>query len=149
LTGRVAVMDRYAVCQYASIRAHGVRGRAERLARFAYGLFPAPDVTFLLRVEPGIAYQRIELRGTDHESLEFLAKSAAAYRSLPEYGTFVTVDASGTPDDVTRAIRAYLASHPGLPTIPPARVVPAAQPAPAVLSAPPGPAPTVGTQARP
>jgi dTMP kinase len=124
LTGRLAVMDRYAVCQYASIRAHGGRRTAERLARLAYRTFPAPDVTFLLRVEPAIAYQRIEMRGTDHESLEFLAKAAAAYRSLPEYGTFVIVDAGGTPDDVTRAIQAYLASDPALPADPPRPAVP-------------------------
>ena len=124
LTGRVAVMDRYAVCQYASIRAHGGRRAAERLARVAYGVFPAPAVTFLLAVEPGTAYQRIEVRGTDHESLEFLAGAAAAYRGLPEHDTFVTVDAGGTPDSVTAAIRAHLAGDPALPRLTPV-VVPA------------------------
>jgi thymidylate kinase len=116
LTGRIAVMDRYAACQYASIRAHGGRPRTERLARLAYGLFPPPDVTFLLAVEPGTAYRRIEARGTDHESLDYLAAAAAAYGDLPERGTFVTIDAGGTPDEVTRAIHAHL----GLP-VPPAR----------------------------
>ena len=120
----VSVMDRYAVCQYASIRAHGGRRAAERLARVAYGVFPAPDVTFLLAVEPGTAYQRIEVRGTDHESLEFLAGAAAAYRGLPEHDTFVTVDAGGTPDSVTAAIRAHLAGDPALPRLTPV-VVPA------------------------
>jgi dTMP kinase len=115
LGGRVAVMDRYAVCQYASIRAHGgtggtrsTGGRGERLARFAYGLFPPPDVTFFLAVDPGEAYRRIELRGTDHETVDFLATATAAYRSLPEFDTFVVIDANGTPDEVTALIQERL-----------------------------------------
>lgn len=114
--GRVAVMDRYSVCQYASIRAHHPRRRQgwERLARLAYRVFPEPDVTFLLRVEPIEAYRRIERRGTDHESLEFLAAADAAYRSLPEHGGLVVIDANAGPDEVQRAIRGWLAEW--LPT---------------------------------
>lgn len=108
LGGRVAVMDRYAVCQYASIRAHGGTGSGERLARLAYALFPAPDVTFFLAVDPGEAYRRIELRGTDHETVDFLATATAAYRSLPEFSRFVVIDANGTPDEVTARIHAHL-----------------------------------------
>lgn len=106
--GRVAVMDRYSFCQYASIRVHGGR-RWEWLARALYRVFPAPDVTFLLDTDPMVAYVRIEARGTDHESLDFLASSAAAYRSLPEFGKFVVIDANLTPDEVTAAILAHLA----------------------------------------
>ncbi|GAB3152213.1 dTMP kinase [Micromonospora sonneratiae] len=108
-SGRVAVMDRYSVCQYASIRAHG-GGRWEPLARLVYRIFPQPDVTFFLAVEPAEAYRRIDLRGTDHESMEFLTAADSAYRSLPECGTFVVIDANGTPDEVTRAIRDGLRS---------------------------------------
>ncbi|GAA4706961.1 dTMP kinase [Phytohabitans rumicis] len=108
LRGRVAVMDRYAVCQYASIRAHDGSRAAERLARLAYGLFPRPDVTFFLAVDPGAAYRRIELRGEDHESVDFLATADAAYRSLPEFGAFVVVDANGTLDEVTARIQERL-----------------------------------------
>jgi thymidylate kinase len=111
--GRVAVMDRYAVCQYASIRAHGGRapevpGPGERLARLAYRVFPAPDITFLLAVDPGQAYQRIEARGTDHEDIGYLAAAQRSYEALPEHSHFVVIDASGTLDEVTRAIVAYL-----------------------------------------
>lgn len=109
LTGRTAVMDRYAVCQYASIRAHG-GGRGERLARLAYRLFPSPQVTFLLTVDPGEAYRRIERRGTDHEPIGYLAAADAAYRALPEFPTFVLIDANRSPDEVTRQIRAHLAA---------------------------------------
>ncbi|HET9516660.1 MAG TPA: thymidylate kinase [Actinoplanes sp.] len=111
----VAVMDRYAVCQYASLRAHvsdptrAGRGFAERLARFAYGVFPEPDVTFVLAVDPRLAYERIEARGYDHESVAYLSAAAAAYRSLPEYQTFVVIDADRPADEVTAAIGAHLA----------------------------------------
>ena len=108
VTGEIAIMDRYAVCQYASLRAHGARPAAERRARLAYRLFPRPDVTFLLAVDPEVAYERIEARGYDHEELPFLYAAGAAYRSLPEYADFVVIDANGTPDEVAAAIRARL-----------------------------------------
>jgi thymidylate kinase len=115
LSGRVAVMDRYAVCQYASIRAHGGRGSGERLARLAYRVFPPPDVTFLLAIRPGEAYRRIEARGTDHESIDYLAAAAAAYRALPEWPCFVVIDAGRPPADVARQIVAHLGTGRPLP----------------------------------
>lgn len=108
LRGRIAVMDRYAVCQYASIRAHGGRGPGEKLARLAYRVFPSPDVTFLLSVPPGVAYQRIEARGTDHEDLRYLDAAHQAYRALPECSTFVVIDAGRSLDEVTRSVLAHL-----------------------------------------
>lgn len=113
LRGRVAVMDRYAVCQYASIRAHAGSRVAEWLARRAYALFPRPDVTFFLAVDPVEAVRRIDLRAEDHESEGFLATSDAAYRSLPEFGSFVIIDASGTPDEVAAQIDEHLATLAG------------------------------------
>lgn len=116
VTGRTAVMDRYAACQYASIRAHGGQ-RWERLARAGYRVFPAPQVTFLLTVDPAEAYRRIERRGTDRESMGWLTAAATAYRTLPEYAGFVVVDANGSPEDVSRRIRAHLIEWlPGEPT---------------------------------
>ena len=88
-------MDRYSACQYASIRAHGGQ-RWERLARAGYRLFPTPQVTFLLAVDPAEAYRRIERRGTDHETMGWLTAADTAYRALPEYPSFVVVDA-GSP----------------------------------------------------
>ncbi|MBQ1071674.1 thymidylate kinase [Micromonospora sp. C31] len=107
-TGRVAVMDRYSACQYASIRAHGGQ-RWERLARAGYRLFPRPQVTFLLTVDPAEAYRRIEQRGTDHESMCYLTAADAAYRTLPEHPTFVVVDAGRPPAEVSRQIQAHMA----------------------------------------
>lgn len=116
VTREITVMDRYAVCQYASLRARGARPSAERRARLAYRSFPRPDVTFLLAVDPAVAYDRIEARGYDHEEMAYLTAAADAYRSLPEYPGFVVIDANGTPEEVGAAIRAHL------PTAVPARV---------------------------
>lgn len=117
LRGEVAVMDRYAVCQYASIRAHRGGQLAERLARVAYAIFPRPDVTFLLDVRPGEAYRRIELRGTDHETVDYLTAATAAYRSLPEHAGFTVIDANGAPDNVNRQIHAHLHRDQGVPDV--------------------------------
>jgi len=108
VTGEIAVMDRYSFCQYASLRARHAAPAAERRARLAYRLFPPPDVTFLLATDPQVAHDRIETRGYDHESTDYLTAAADAYRSLPEYPGFVVIDANGTPDEVAAAIRARL-----------------------------------------
>jgi dTMP kinase len=110
-TGEVTVMDRYAVCQYASLRARNATPAAERRARLAYRLFPRPDITFLLTVEPAVAYDRIESRGYDHEEMSYLHAATAAYRSLPEYPDFVVIDANRTPAEVTESLRAALEAH--------------------------------------
>jgi dTMP kinase len=114
VTGEISVMDRYAVCQYASIRAHAKNprperlNRAERRARLAYRVFPSPDVTFLLAVDPAVAYDRIERRGYDHEEMSYLHAATAAYEALPEHAGFVVVDANGTPEQVQQALLAHL-----------------------------------------
>lgn len=108
ITGGTVVMDRYAVCQYASLRARGAKPAAERRARLAYRLFPRPDVTFLLDVSPEVAHARIEARGYDSESMDYLRAARAAYHSLPEFAGFVVIDADGTPDEVAAAIHAEL-----------------------------------------
>lgn len=106
----IAVMDRYAACQFASLRARGAGPAAERRARLAYRLFPRPDVTFLLAVDPAVARERIDRRGTDRESIEYLTAADRAYRSLPEAAGFVVIDANGSPEQVHAAIRAGLAA---------------------------------------
>jgi dTMP kinase len=122
--GDIAVMDRYAACQYASIRARGRRATAgERTARLAYRLLPAPDVTFFLSVRPAVAYHRVEERGYDHETIEYLAAADAAYRSLPEYAGVVVIDANGTPDEVNAKIHAHLGLRPVVTPVPRQRPV--------------------------
>lgn len=108
VTGEVAVMDRYAVCQYASLRARGARPSAERRARLAYRLFPAPDMTIFLDVRPELAHARIKSRGYDSETMDYLLAAGAAYRSLPEFPDFLVVDANGSADEVAARIRAVV-----------------------------------------
>lgn len=108
LTGRVGVMDRYAVCQYASVRTHGGGRWWESLIRAAYRLFPAPQITFMLAVSPDEAHRRIERRATDSESHDYLKAADAAYRSLPEWQSFIVIDGNRPPDVVFKAIREYL-----------------------------------------
>jgi dTMP kinase len=114
VTREIAIMDRYAVCQFASIRAHAKTprpdrlNRAERRARLAYRVFPQPDVTFLLAVDPAVAYDRIEQRGYDHEEMDYLRAATAAYQALPEHAGFVVIDANGTPEQVRQALLAHL-----------------------------------------
>ncbi|RSM54058.1 thymidylate kinase [Actinoplanes sp. ATCC 53533] len=131
VTREVAIMDRYAVCQFASIRAHAKTprperlNRAERRARLAYRVFPQPDVTFLLAVDPAVAYDRIEQRGYDHEEMDYLRAATAAYQALPEHAGFVVIDANGTPEQVRQALLAHLGAF-----------VPAAVPKPRVPAGP-------------
>lgn len=99
-TGEIAVMDRYAFCQYASLRVHARTRLSERFARLAYRLFPEPDITFLLVVDPEVAYERIERRGYDHEEMSYLRAAAASYESLPERPRFVVIDGNGSPEQV-------------------------------------------------
>ena len=121
----IAVMDRYSWCQYASIRAHAsmaatifspdAPSRRERRARRLYGLFREPDLTVFLAVPPGRAWTRVEERGTDHEDLGYLAAADAAYRSLPEAGRFVVIDADRDQASVQRDLRLAVADRLGLP----------------------------------
>jgi dTMP kinase len=143
VTGEISIMDRYAVCQYASIRAHAKTprperlNRAERRARRAYRVFPAPDVTFLLAVDPAVAYDRIERRGYDHEEMSYLHAATAAYEALPEHAGFVVIDANGTPEQVQQALlshlRAWTPAAAGAPTVVPASRVPAGSRRPGAL----------------
>ncbi|MDT3444343.1 thymidylate kinase [Pseudofrankia sp. BMG5.37] len=122
LARRVAVMDRYAYCQYAIMRARGdsarregdegdeAGGRAERLVRALYSVFPRPDVTFYLAVPADEAARRVEARGRDLEDPAYLAAFDAAYRSLPEFPTFTEIDASVGVDPVAAALRDHLAT---------------------------------------
>lgn len=121
---RIAVMDRYSWCQYASVRTHcRMAGRTrderkrtgrERWARQWYSVFPDPDLTIFLAVRPGRAYARVETRGTDHEDLDYLAAADAAYRSLPEFASFQVIDANGDHAEVQYAMRTVVAARLGI-----------------------------------
>ncbi|NUT32921.1 MAG: deoxynucleoside kinase [Hamadaea sp.] len=113
VTGEVAVMDRFAYCQYAMMRARGHRG--ERAVRTLYAVFGRPDLTCFFDVSPAQAQQRVEQRGRDSEELDYLAALDAAYRSLPEYREWTIVDAAGSEDEVETELGRIVAARLGLP----------------------------------
>lgn len=99
--GRIAVCDRWTYCQHAVMAARG-----SRMGELYAGI-PAPDLVLFLAVDPRIAQQRVDQRGKDRESLEYLTAYDAAYRSLPEFDMFTQIDANGSPADVlARALAA-------------------------------------------
>ncbi|MGR6320884.1 thymidylate kinase [Micromonospora soli] len=102
LTGRVAVLDRWTWCQEVIMAARGDRGR--RTVRAAYRIFPRPAVVCFLATSPEVAQRRVADRGIDTEELAHLRALDAAYRALPEYGSFVVLDGDGGPDEVATAL---------------------------------------------
>ncbi|WP_117210755.1 dTMP kinase [Allorhizocola rhizosphaerae] len=100
---RTAVMDRYAYCQYAMIRARGYRG--ERFARLCYSVFPKPDLVCFITTPPEVAKARIDARGYDTEDLQYLYELDSGYRSLPEFKEFEVVDADATPEVAAARVR--------------------------------------------
>jgi dTMP kinase len=118
---RVAVMDRYAYCQYALVRTRagttteiGNDGEssptaaptaAERRIRRCYRGFPRPDAVFYLALPAELAAERVRSRGRDVEDPRYLAAFDAAYRTLPEFATFTVIDASAEPETVLAAVR--------------------------------------------
>jgi dTMP kinase len=102
-TGGVAVMDRYAVCQYAVMRARGDGGEPRVRAKFRR--FPQPDIVVFFAVPPADAVERVALRGKDREELAHLVAYDAAYRALPEFATFEVLDASRSIDEVQAELR--------------------------------------------
>ncbi|MFC7242932.1 dTMP kinase [Catellatospora aurea] len=106
LTGAVAVMDRYTPCQLVSIRAHEGGEWLARTVRAAYAPFPRPAVIIFLDVPPEVAYHRVEQRGDDHEDIEYLNASYAAYKDV--LSDAVHVDGSGDPDAVAQAVWAVV-----------------------------------------
>ncbi|MBX6388012.1 MAG: thymidylate kinase [Frankia sp.] len=96
---RAAVMDRYVYCQYAVMRARGDGG--EKIVRALYALFPRPDTVCYLAIPPEQAASRVLARGYDLEDPAHLAAVDAGYRTLPEFATFIVIDASTPVAEVT------------------------------------------------
>jgi dTMP kinase len=88
--------------------ARGDRGR--RAVRAAYAIFPRPTVVCFLGTSPVVAQRRVTARGIDTEELAHLRALDAAYRALPEFGSFVVIDGDGTPDEVAAALDRVVSS---------------------------------------
>lgn len=105
VSGGTAVLDRYAVCQLATMRARGEQPRAvTRLARLA----PTPSVTVWLQVPVSTAQRRIESRGSATESQEWLTAFAEAYGELQEAWGLIAVDGDASSAVVARRIAAAM-----------------------------------------
>ena len=103
----LVLMDRHLYCQLALRAARGLP--PGRLLPWLLRHLPQPDLVIFFDTAPRRAYVRIKRRGTDQESLQFLEAYSAAYRALPEYPTFVTVAAGGTPTETTNQLVKLLA----------------------------------------
>ena len=95
-------MDRYLYCQLALRSVAGLP--PGRLLPWLLRHLPQPDLVVFFDISPRLAYDRIQRRGIDQESLQFLEAFSGAYRALPDYPTFVTVAAGGTPTETTNQL---------------------------------------------
>ncbi|WP_050591833.1 dTMP kinase [Salinispora fenicalii] len=103
----VTLIDRYTYCQYAAARLQ--QANNEDFIRRLNRVLPTPDLTVFLDVDPAGAQRRIEGRGIDRESIDFLARYRGAYLSLPEFDSFVVVDGNGGREAVQGALREVVA----------------------------------------
>lgn len=101
---RVAVLDRWTVCQYAAMRA---RGGTDEGARRRYGRLPWPDVVVFLGVPPRVAERRLAARGRDVDELAWLEAVDAAYRDLPEWDDLTVVDGARPVAEVLADVQAW------------------------------------------
>lgn len=103
----VLVLDRYRLDTIVKLQFwyHDVPG--PWLARIVSALAPAPDVEFLLRLDPETAYRR----KPEQWSVDQLARQAQLYDELsarrPEV---VVLPAENDPDDISRTVRMHLRS---------------------------------------
>ncbi|TKV26498.1 thymidylate kinase [Arthrobacter sp. NamB2] len=94
----VAVLDRGLQCQLALREARGLpRGI---LLPWLQRVLPAPDVVAHFDLPVDVALARIRARGTDRESHQDLTALVSGYRRLPEYATFMLIDADRPAEDV-------------------------------------------------
>ena len=102
----LVVMDRHLYCQLALRETKGL-GRG-RLLPWLLNALPAPDAVVHLEVDPRLAHHRIVSRGTDAETLDDLVAFDRAYRQLPEYNSFLKVDASLASPELGRRLEAVV-----------------------------------------
>jgi dTMP kinase len=98
----LVVMDRHLYCQLALRATKGIhRGR---ILPWLLAVLPKPDAVVHLEVDPREAHRRIAARGTDAETLEDLTAFRDAYLALPEYESFVKVDATGSAPELAERL---------------------------------------------
>src|SRR5262249_34523338 len=112
--GVFVVLDRYAYCHVASVRAQGLgcRDVVEEL----FGVFPKAELTLFLAVSPDTAMERMVLRTPNVPPLarDYLEAHARAYWALPAAADFVRVDGDEPTDVVQSHVRAEVIRRFGL-----------------------------------
>jgi dTMP kinase len=105
----VLIFDRYVHCQLAHARFRNVSNYwlHERL----FAMFPPPDVTLYLDIDPHLASDRVGRRGHDCASVEWLARLKACYEKLGDFHSFVRLDANVDVEALARRVRDVVAAR--------------------------------------
>jgi dTMP kinase len=102
-SGAVTVVDRHVACQLATDRLHGT-GQEAFLRALNHDVRP-PHLSIYLRIDARRAAERTRVRGgAGVEAEDVLRRYDEAYQSLPEYGNFEVIDATGPKDYVHDAV---------------------------------------------
>lgn len=96
------IMDRYLHCQLALRRVRGIR--EGWILALLLKVIPTPDIIFYFDVDPEIAHARIDSRATDRETLEHLGAFDRAYKDLPQFPSFIVIDANPCAEQVVESI---------------------------------------------
>jgi len=101
----VIVLDRYRLDTVVKLQYWYSDVSGHWLARVVEALAPAPDVEFLLRVDPEVAYAR----KPEQWSVAQLTRQARLYDGLAARpGRVVTLDAEDDPDSIARTVEAHV-----------------------------------------
>ena len=101
----VIVLDRYRLDTVVKLQYWYSDVSGHWLARVVEALAPAPDLEFLLRVDPEVAYAR----KPEQWSVAQLARQARLYDGLAARpGRVVTLDAEDDPDSIARTVEAHV-----------------------------------------
>lgn len=109
----VTIMDRHIPCQ---LVLQAVRGLpASKTLSWFLARLPVPDALVLIDSPAALAFQRIEARGEDHESMPYLSAAREAYLEIARCRGWVILDGSATPrevaDALTHAVRRRAEQH--------------------------------------
>jgi dTMP kinase len=99
----LVIMDRYLYCQLALREARGL-GKSRLLTTLLKHL-PKPQAVVYFDITAEQAHERIELRGTDHETVQALLAYRQGYKNLPDYPSFTTINAGGSPFGVIEQLQ--------------------------------------------
>ncbi|KFX29782.1 hypothetical protein C2I33_06465 [Ralstonia solanacearum] len=106
---QVVVLDRYFYTHLSLATTHATTNSAH--LRRLFKIFPTPDITLFMDIDPKLAGERVLKRGRDVNAVDYLARLHDGYQSLPEFDQFqkVAVTGDATPATVLDDIWARVA----------------------------------------